>query len=387
MKKQIRIAIIGGGPGGLTLARILLQRGIQSTVFELDEHPMSRPQGGTLDLHPESGQLALRHADLETEFRGIARYEDQETRLYDKTGKLHYEDSDAQNGDRPEADRGQLRQILIDSLPDGVVRWGFKMRSINPLDDGTYEISFENGEVGVFDLAVGADGGWSRIRPLVSEAKPLYTGVTFVEVGLDDVDTQHPEIAQLVGHGTMFALSDGKALVSQLNSNAHIRTYASLRMPEEWSSNGGLDLSSPENARACLISHFSDWSLDLLSLIANCNDRIMPLPLYALPIGHSWTNRVGITLLGDAAHLMSPFSGEGVNGAMLDAAELAISLDQENDWKTAVKSYEAEMFVRSEQAAQWAAGGLEGTMSDDGLASTLEWMQSQHDHDSNSVNH
>ena len=320
MKKQIRIAVIGGGPGGLTLARILLQRGIQSTVFELDEHPLSRPQGGTLDLHPESGQLALRHAGLEAEFHRVARYQDQETRLYDKTGKLLHEDLNAMNGDRPEVDRGQLRQLLIDSLPEGVIRWGCKMRAIEPLEVGAYSISFENGETGIFDLAVGADGAWSRIRPLVSDAKPVYSGVTFVEVGIDDVDTQYPEIAQLVGHGTMFALSDGKALVSQLNSNAHIRTYVSLRMPEEWSSNGGLDLSSPENARACLISHFSDWSPRLLSLIANCSDRIAPLPLYALPIGHSWTNRVGVTLLGDAAHLMSPFSGEGVNGAMLDAA-------------------------------------------------------------------
>ncbi len=387
MKKQIRIAIIGGGPGGLTLARILLQRGIQSTVFELDEHPLSRPQGGTLDLHPESGQFALRHAGLEAEFRSIARYEDQETRLYDKTGKLHHEDSDAQNGDRPEADRGQLRQILLDSLPEGVVRWGCKMSSIKPLEDGTYAVSFDNGESGIFDLAVGADGAWSRIRPLVSDAKPDYTGVTFVEVGIDDVDTQYPEIAHTVGHGTMFALSDGKALVSQRNSNAHIRTYVSLRKPEDWSSNGGLDLSSPANSRACLIAHFSDWSPKLLSLIAYCNDRIVPLPLYALPIGHSWTNRVGITLLGDAAHLMSPFSGEGVNSAMLDAAELAIALAEAEDWTTAVKSYEAGMFGRAEQAAQWAAGGLEGTMSDDGLASTLEWMQSNGNPDANPSNH
>jgi len=379
MKKHIRIAIIGGGPGGLTLARVLHTQGIAATVFELDEHPLSRPQGGTLDLHPESGQLALRQAGLEAEFKRIARYEDQETRLYDQTGKLRLENADASSGDRPEVDRSALRQILLASLPEGVIRWGHKLRSVQPQADGTYTVAFENGESGVFDLVVGADGAWSRVRPLVSDAIPAYCGVSFVELGLDDVDTDHPEITRLVGHGTMFALGDSKALIAQRNANAHIRVYAALRVPEDWFAQGGVDLTSPESARRSLTTYFSDWAPELLRLIANSNDRIVPRLLYALPIGHRWENRPGVTLLGDAAHLMSPFSGQGVNNAMLDAAELAFALshalEKGGGWIEAVKLYEVVMLDRAEEASAASAQGLDSAIAPDGLAHTLEWMQ------------
>jgi len=379
MKKHIRIAIIGGGPGGLTLARVLYNQGISATVFELDEHPLSRPQGGTLDLHPESGQLALRQAGLEAEFKRIARYDDQETRLYDQTGKLRLENADASSGDRPEVDRSALRQILLDSLPEGVIRWGHKLRLVQPQEDGTYTVAFENGESDVFDLVVGADGAWSRVRPLVSDAIPAYCGVSFVELGLDDVDTDHPEIACLVGHGTMFALGDSKALIAQRNANAHIRVYAALRVPEDWFAQGGVDLTSPESARRSLTTYFSDWAPELLRLIANSNDRIVPRLLYALPIGHRWENRPGVTLLGDAAHLMSPFSGQGVNNAMLDAAELTFALshalEKGGDWIEAVRLYEVVMLDRAEEASAASAQGLDSAIAPDGLAHTLEWMQ------------
>ena len=374
MKTQRRIAIIGGGPGGLTLACVLHQQGITSTVYELDEHALARPQGGTLDLHPESGQLALRHADLETEFRSIARYEDQGTRLYDKTGKLLLKDADAASGDRPEVDRSALRQLLLDSLPEGIVHWGHKLSAIQPLEDGTYSVTFENDVTGVFDLVVGADGAWSRVRPLVSDARPAYSGVSFIEMGFDNVDTQHPEIAELVGHGTMFALGDSKALIAQRNGNAHIRVYAALRVPEDWFKQGGLDLSSPANTRRDLIEQFPDWAPSLLDMIYRCNDTILPRQLHALPIGHRWETRPGLTLLGDAAHLMSPFSGQGVNNAMLDAAELALALSKSDDWQSAVKSYEIIMLDRAEEAARHASEGLDSTIAPDGLEHTLQWM-------------
>lgn len=86
MTQLLSIAIIGAGPGGLTLARILQQHGVQATVFEREAHAHERPQGGTLDLHVGSGQHAIECAGLSEAFMGIARYEDQGDRLYDKTG-------------------------------------------------------------------------------------------------------------------------------------------------------------------------------------------------------------------------------------------------------------------------------------------------------------
>src|SRR5580704_10037831 len=196
-----RIAIVGAGPGGLTLARILHLHGLDAIVFEREASSRIRQQGGSLDMHAESGQYAVKCAGLAAEFQRIARYEDQESRIYDKHGELLLMDDDVTGQNRPEVDRGQLRQMLLDSLPVNVIRWDHELSSILPQDDGRFELVFRNGNSERFDLVVGADGAWSRVRPIVSEARPIYSGVTFVELGMDDADARQPELARLVGRG------------------------------------------------------------------------------------------------------------------------------------------------------------------------------------------
>jgi 2-polyprenyl-6-methoxyphenol hydroxylase-like FAD-dependent oxidoreductase len=379
MKQYPCIAIVGGGPGGLTLARILHTRGIAATVFERDASPDHRSQGGSLDLHADTGQHALRLAGLEDEFRGIARYEDQGTRLFDRDGVLHFEEEgEAADFDRPEVDRAALRQILLDSLPPGVVKWNHRLLAIEPRDDGAYELSFENGNTEVFDLVVGADGTRSRVRPLVSDAVPAYTGVTFASVGFDDVDNRYPEIAQLVGHGMLFALGENRGLLAHRDASAHVGVYVGLRVPEGWASSGEIDTDRPDEARAKFAAYFSGWSPKLLAMIRESGDRIALLPLYALPLGHRWETRPGVTLLGDAAHVMSPFSGEGVNLAMIDAADLANALADSEDWRSAVRRYEETMFARAEIAAAGAAEAIESAFSDDGFEHCLGHMRSRY---------
>ena len=370
----LRIAIIGGGPAGLTLARILHLHGIQFSVFERDANPLFRPQGGTLDLHEDSGLLALRDAKLIDEFLQIARYDDQATKLLDKTGKILFEDDDA-TGDRPEVDRTALRTMLLASLPQHVVHWNHTLQELSESPDGLWNLHFDNGHTESFDLVVGADGAWSRVRSLLSPYRPQYSGISFLEFGIDDVDHLHPQLSHLVGAGKMGVEADGKAIIVQRNGNAHLRGYAIFRVPLDWMQQR-FDFSSPTKLREGLVHEYAGYADELLDLFRASNDNFVERPIHALPIGHCWQNRDGLTLIGDSAHVMSPFGGDGVNNAMLDAADLAKMLIAHVSWKEAVVEYEKKMFNRIIPSATDAAEAVATLLSHDGQALTLEMYRS-----------
>ena len=361
MPRNPSIAILGGGPGGLTLARILHKHGIASIVHEADAHALARPQGGTLDLHADTGQHALRLAGLEAAFLAAARYEDQGMKAFERDGSLIFAMPEAE-GDRPEVDRTLLRQMLIDALPVETIRWGSKIVAVSPEGAGV-RVTTAGGESAVHDLVVGADGAWSRVRPLLSGAVPEYGGVTFVELGIDDADRRHPEVAALVGRGKMFAFGDNVTLIGQRNGDAHIRVYVALRVPL---GGDGLEGLSAGAVKAALLDRLIGFAPALRGLVEAAEDWAALRPIHALPAGHRWAHRPGLTLLGDAAHLMSPFGGEGANLAMADAADLALALAGEGDWRANVAAYEAAICARAEPAAIGAAMGLAGAVSPHG---------------------
>jgi 2-polyprenyl-6-methoxyphenol hydroxylase-like FAD-dependent oxidoreductase len=359
MPSKPSIAIVGGGLSGLVLARILHRHGLASTVYELDATATARRQGGLLDLHVESGQHALREAGLYEEFRTLTQPLGEAMRVLDKAGTVFIdhvpEDTESL---RPEIDRTELRDLLLRSLPPGTVAWGRRLVSARRTAAGGSELTFADGSTVSADLLVGADGAWSRVRPLLSPARPTYCGITMVEFHLRDVRSRHPELAEIVGSGSLFALSDNKNIGG--HGGRHLHLGAGLRVPEDWIHRDGVDWSDPPAARAALLAEFADWSTGLKDLIRCCDDEITPRQLYALPIGHSWPRIPGATLLGDAAHLMSPFAGEGANAAMLDAAELAQAiLEHGDDVESALGRYEAGMFPRAAVAAQRSAMGLD----------------------------
>jgi len=280
-------------------------------------------------------------------------------RILDKSGTIFINHSpEGGEGGRPEIDRTALRDLLIASLDPGRIVWDHKVTAVKSLGEGRHELSFANNSCSAVDLLVGADGTWSKVRPLLSPAVPEYCGISYVELHLSDVYERHPNSVALVGPGIFFALGDNKALLA--HGGAHIHLGASLRVPQDWTVKSGVDWSDAPAARDILLKEFADWSVELKNLIRNCDDTIIPRLIYALPIGHSWPRLPGVTLLGDAAHVMSPYAGEGANLAMLDATDLALAIAEHgDDVEGALTRYEKTMFPRATAAAEKSAQGLE----------------------------
>jgi 2-polyprenyl-6-methoxyphenol hydroxylase-like FAD-dependent oxidoreductase len=357
------IAIVGAGLSGLVCARILQRNGVAVTVYEADATAAARQQGGSLDIHADTGQIALEEAGLLEEFRARTHVGGEAIRVLDKNARVHIDHKEPPGGrGRPEIDRKALRQLLIDSLEPDTVAWGHKVVAARPAGPG-HELEFTGGGTVRADLVVGADGAWSKVRALLTPAKPVYTGITIVEIRLSDAATDHPDALALTGRGSLFALSDSKYIGG--HGGDTIALGCGFRVPEDWVSAGGIDWESPAAARQGLLSRFTDWAPPLTDLIRDCDDTIWPRPIYALPTGLTWDPVPGVTAVGDAAHLMSPFAGEGANLALIDGADLARAILDHDDLGTALAGYEKTMFPRAAKSAAASQKGLD-TMFVDG---------------------
>jgi 2-polyprenyl-6-methoxyphenol hydroxylase-like FAD-dependent oxidoreductase len=368
------IAIVGAGLSGLVLARILQNHGIPSTVYERDAGPDARTQGGSLDIHEDSGQPALRACGLYEEFHRHTHPQGEHVRVLDKAGTVFIDtEPPGGEGGRPEIDRTVLRDLLIGSLDPGRIAWGHKVTAVGTRADGRHEVTFADGGSTTADLLVGADGTWSKVRPLLSAVTPQYSGISYVEVNITDAETRHPEAAALVGPGMIFALSEGKGILG--HGGRHVQLGVSLRVPQDWLVSSGVDWSDAPAARAALLAELAGWSTGLTDLIRDCDDTITPRQIFALPAGHRWPRIPGVTLVGDAAHVMPPYAGEGANIAMLDAADLARAIiDQPDDIEAALTRYETAMFPRAEAAAEMSAQGLAMCFSPDSPRETVEFF-------------
>jgi len=351
------IAIVGGGLGGLMLARVLHVHGILATVYEAEASADARAQGGMLDIHDHNGQLALKAAGLFDQFLQIIHPGGQASRVLDRHGAVLLDEADDGSGGRPEVPRGALRRILIQSLPAETIRWGSKLATAVALGGGRHRMTFADGATATTDLLVGADGAWSKVRPLLSGAQPAYTGATFIETYLFDSDARHRPSAKAVGAGAMYALAPGQGIFAHREPDGALHTYVELLKPRAWIA--GIDFADRVAALARVAEEFDGWAPELTALITDGDTAPVPRPIYALPAMHRWDRVPGVTLLGDAAHLMAP-SGEGANLAMFDGAELGKAIAAHpGDLETALAAYETELFPRSAAVAAEAEGLLD----------------------------
>ncbi|WP_280428723.1 FAD-dependent oxidoreductase [Nocardia brasiliensis] len=355
------VTIIGAGLGGLTLARMLHVHGIPATVYEAEASPTARAQGGMLDIHDYNGQIALAAAGLLDEFRGLVLDGRQALRVLDPNGTVLFEKPDDGSGGRPEVQRSDLRQLLLDSLPSGAVRWGHKVTGVRAVDPGDYEVSFAAGDPIRTRLLVGADGAWSKVRSLLSPAVPEYAGEAFVETYLFEADTRHPVAARTVGGGSLIAPGPAREIHAHRERGDTLHTYVVLRESLEWFAD--IDFADAPAAIARVAREFDGWAPELTALITEADSVPVFRPHYMLPGKFRWERMPGVTLLGDAAHLVAP-NGEGANLAMLDGAELGQALAAHSgDIEAALAEYEQAMFARSTAIAAEAVeffGGMVG---------------------------
>ncbi|MET4632951.1 FAD-dependent oxidoreductase [Kaistia defluvii] len=377
------VTIVGAGLGGLTLARVLHLHGIAATIYEAEPSAQARTQGGMLDIHEADGQLALKTAGLFDAFRDLIHPGGEASRVLDSQGNVLLDQPDDGTGGRPEVLRGELRRVLLESLPEGAIRWGKKLTGVTALGGGRHELSFADGTTARTELLVGADGAWSKVRPLLSEAKPTYIGTGFIETYLYDADERHTATADAVGGGALFALALGKGIFAHREPDSVLHSYVALNRPEAWFS--AIDFTDAGAAMTRIAAEFEGWAPALTALITDGATAPVLRMLHALPVGLRWERVPGVTLVGDAAHLAPP-AGEGANLAMFDGAELGKAIAAHPaDIEAALAAYEAAMFPRSESEAADAHEVLELCLGDRAPSALVDFLNGAIDRDADAI--
>ncbi|WVR09809.1 hypothetical protein IAU60_006885 [Kwoniella sp. DSM 27419] len=387
MMFQPRIAISGAGPGGLALARLLSLRGFNPVLYDLREKPAQSDRyqpAGMLDLHADTGLAAIKACGLEAEFQTRLGDCSEAVRIFNTQAQPLYNSEDESG--RPEISRTSLVDLLLHGQTTPV-QWSTKILGITPPNrepDPSSKISLQlaQGMEESADLVVGADGAWSRVRRLLTDVKPTYTGIQYLTITARHVSSRFPNTLKMTGTGSFFVTAGGDlggaGMITQRGPQDSIRMYIAIRTPHvDWKASVNREEAPASGLKDVLLDdtrYFGSWDPSLKDVIATICDEDSSdngsapadiRPIYTLPEGTRWTNNPAVTLLGDAAHLMAP-NGEGVNLALADALDLADCIVQASQssagssatntaqWQQALqpylREYEQRMIVRADVA-------------------------------------
>ena len=350
LRRSGSVAIVGAGPGGATLAHLLHDQGFSVRVYERDASPTARSQGGSLDLRPDSGRRAIDRAGLGPTFERISRADATAFRMLDAHGsEMPGAGAETHEDAGPEIDRGDLRAMLLDALPAGVVAWDHKIDSVDQDIDGRWRLKLAGRDDVVADLVVGADGIGSKVRTRLTDVQPVYTGITMVAANLRRELWRESKISDILGEGSVMFAGGGKTIFVQRCARDLILVYYSMAVPQGWPRCAGFDLADASAVMGAVRTSYADWSPEVLEMLTQVQDSFQLWPTSVMPPEYMWQTTPGLTMLGDASHVMPPFTGKGVNLALLDALELAEALvdDPESDVADAVAGFERRMQKRT----------------------------------------